>query len=1567
MKAIILFRNVLKTVIFILSLVWTSLGAFAQCPIVTDSNPPPVCDTAGLTYQSLTTLLIADGVIIDNGATIVYYDALVGGNQIDNDALTIESLFYVDDNNTGVDCSPRQEINISFAISASNNQFEEFYCSDENPTVQTFIDDALQSSIPFEGSVIVYNDFATNDIALPTQAITSNLAFEIVFVDAAGCKSQLEDGLAIYIEKPDSPLIPSPQSFCNPNGTVFTIADLDIGAAANIEWYNSSDASGAKLTSTTVINDGDILFAVVSTFPFPCDSETTQVDIIIDEPFDPGTPGNDEFCDNNIPVVDIDLFLYLGGSKDSNGTWSGPTTITSNPEGTTNISTLGVGVYNYTYTVPVNGTCPEDTSNVTITIYETYSSGVVSTGNPASYCEMDLPATFDLSALLDNEDPNGQWTQGTLSTDPVVTSPIDLSGFIPGTYNFTYTQNGLPNPCPEESRTVQVIVLQDPDAGNAINQLFCENDLVAKSPFDLFDALDGTQDDNSGTWTDASNATISNSIDITGFTVEGSPYQFTYTISNGMCEDMEIISITVETAPESGTPVGTIPEYCEGAASASYDLFDLLNGEDQTGAWFMGTDNTGTAISNPTDLSGLTAGTYNFTYDVNAIGSCDDVLVTVSIIINPLPNTGIPTPAIFCENDVAGNSPLDLLGQLAGNDSGGGWSDDNTSGALTGTDVNLNLLSIGSYNFTYSITDANGCSNSSTVVITVEDAPESGTANAPLEFCISDITTGQGVNLFDLLEGEDQSGVWNDDTPSGALSGNTLTIDGLVAGTYNFTYDVNAIGSCDDVMVTVSVIINPLPNTGIPTPAIFCENDVAGNSPLDLLGQLSGNDSGGTWTDDNATGALTGTDVDLNLLTIGSNNFTYSITDTNGCKNSSTVRVTITDAPESGSANSPLEFCVSNITIGQTVNLFDLLEGEDQSGVWNDDMSSGALSGNVVTIDGLTAANYNFTFDVNAIGSCDDVLVTVSIIINDTPAPTAAASQEFCDSATIADLVPTGTDIKWYADASGGSALDGTTALIDAETYYATQTDAATGCESSVRTLVTANIHQTPNSGGLNTTSIVACNDNNNIDLFAGLDSTQDAGGVWNNDDSVGSLTGNMLDATGALAGTYNFTYLVTALSPCIDASTTISVTIDAPLNAGTSPSPLEICSNNGTIDLFTLIGSADVGGTWTPAMASTTGVFDPLVDGPTTYTYTLTNACGTFSSDVEVNVTQAPNAGTDNSLSMCVIDGTIDLFALLGSAQTGGTWFPTLTSATGVFDPLVDPAGVYTYTITATSPCLTDSNAKITVTVNNSATPIVVNPDPKYCKADSPIVSDLNVNITALGTINWYDDTALTIPLNATDILVDGEDYYATQTNSTGCESTGNVKVDVTVNDTPTPTMIDPNAEYCINDNPSINNLSLNITGYNATTNNIAWYDSETGGTAIDNSSLLTNITYYVALIDAVTDCESSERLEVTPNLAACGVLKLPDGFSPNDDGVNDTYEVDNLAILYPNFDIEIYNRYGNIVYKGKASSPRFDGRSTQSRTLGNGDLPVGIYFYIFKFNDGVNKPEQGKLYLSR
>ena len=1393
------------TKVFVTSLMvflWATVSLNAQCPTVTDPTPPPICNGAGYTLSDLSD----DYATEVGGNGIVWYNAATGGSGLDSNQLAQEGVYYIDDNSGA--CGTRESITISFQVEPvpPGGSLDKFYCSNENATIQDYIDDALALYIPGGGSVSVYYDLALTNQANSTDIVANGIVtYYMVFSDGV-CTSQIKLGKTIVSNSPADPTPPSTQAFCSDSNS--TIGDLDPGTTATYIWYNNVDGFGdpippALLPSTALV-DGATYYVQIDE-PL-CDSNAIPVTVTINDPFEPGTSGSLEYCNDNVPTTDFDLFDELDAPKDTNGTWSNDASLTTTNGnlGTVNISTLTTpGVYTFTYTVPANGACPENSADVTITINETFTSGDISASNPATYCEQDLPTAFDLFTLLDNEDPGGQWTQGTLSTDPIVSSPIDLTmgAFTPGTYNFTYTQNLLTS-CDDNFRTVQVVVLQDPNAGVADDQTFCENNLTTNSPFDLFDALTGPYD-SGGTWTDATSTTISDplNIDITGFTVVGSPYEFTYTVDNGTCTDDETISITIVPAPESGTANPPV-EFCEGVAPASFDLYSLIEGESGTGTWTN--NNTSTIVTNPEnlDLSGFTTDTYNFTFNIDPINTCDDIDVVVSIIINPLPNTGIPNnPPPFCENDPAlSNTAFDLFTLLNGPvDSGGTWSDDSTapvSGALSGNILDLSQLVVNPYNFTYSITDANGCTNSSTVVITIEEAPESGTANPPEEFCIAEVTLGQTYNLFDLLTGEDQTGAWNDDDNSLALSGNTVTLDGLAQGTYNFTYDVDAIGTCDDVDVTVR------------------------------------------------------------------------------------------------------------------------------------------------------------------------------IIINDTPVPTAASPQEFCDTATVADLVASGNTIQWYDNPTGGSPLTGTSSLTDGGTYYATQTDATTGCESSIRTEVIATIYQTPDAGALAATPIITCNDTT-IDLNSGLDGTQDSGGVWyEGSDNTGTVVVNptTYNVTGFSANNYQFTYYVTASAPCVDDSITITITIEAPLTSGTSNGDRAFCSSDAIFDLDSNLTGASSGGEWTFNSAPVSNLFDPSTVQSGTYTYTTANTCGSSSTSFDITVTQAPNAGTDDSVLICVIDGVTDLFPLLGtSAQSGGTWSPALPSGTGEFDPNADAAGVYTYTVAAVSPCTTNASASITVTVDDSTAPVVVNLNPEYCLVDNPTVSNLDSALTITGTVTWYEDAALTIVANSTDSLIDGEDYYATQTNSSGCESSTNVQVTVTVNDTPTPILFTSNQELCINDNPTISELTSNID-YDSSMYDAVWYDADSGGSVVSEGTSLSNgATYYAVLVDLATGCESSVRLAVTPDLTSCGKLIIPDGFSPNGDGVNDTFDMDNLGIIHPNFEIEIYNRNGNIVYKGNANTPRFNGKSNQSGTVGNGDLPVGVYFYIFSYNDGENKTEQGRLYLSR
>ena len=91
-----------------------------------------------------------------------------------------------------------------------------------------------------------------------------------------------------------------------------------------------------------------------------------------------------------------------------------------------------------------------------------------------------------------------------------------------------------------------------------------------------------------------------------------------------------------------------------------------------------------------------------------------------------------------------------------------------------------------------------------------------------------------------------------------------------------------------------------------------------------------------------------------------------------------------------------------------------------------------------------------------------------------------------------------------------------------------------------------------------------------------------------------------------------------------------------------------------------------------------------------------------------------------------------------------------------------------------------------------------------------------------------------------------------------------------------------------------------------------------------------------------------------------------IPDGFSPNGDGINDTFIIPPLREFFPDFTLMIFNRYGNIIYKGDADSNDWNGRSSEGG-LGSDILPVGVYFYILELNDDKNEPIQGRVFLNR
>ena len=101
---------------------------------------------------------------------------------------------------------------------------------------------------------------------------------------------------------------------------------------------------------------------------------------------------------------------------------------------------------------------------------------------------------------------------------------------------------------------------------------------------------------------------------------------------------------------------------------------------------------------------------------------------------------------------------------------------------------------------------------------------------------------------------------------------------------------------------------------------------------------------------------------------------------------------------------------------------------------------------------------------------------------------------------------------------------------------------------------------------------------------------------------------------------------------------------------------------------------------------------------------------------------------------------------------------------------------------------------------------------------------------------------------------------------------------------------------------------------------------------------------------------------------------LGIPEIFSPNNDGIQDYFRIKCIE-NYPDAKIEIYNRWGNLVFTkehyGNSSvwgetDAWWDGYSDNKLTMGKEKLPPSTYYYILFLNDG-SKPRNGYIFLNR
>jgi len=124
-----------------------------------------------------------------------------------------------------------------------------------------------------------------------------------------------------------------------------------------------------------------------------------------------------------------------------------------------------------------------------------------------------------------------------------------------------------------------------------------------------------------------------------------------------------------------------------------------------------------------------------------------------------------------------------------------------------------------------------------------------------------------------------------------------------------------------------------------------------------------------------------------------------------------------------------------------------------------------------------------------------------------------------------------------------------------------------------------------------------------------------------------------------------------------------------------------------------------------------------------------------------------------------------------------------------------------------------------------------------------------------------------------------------------------------------------------------------------------VLWTPAQDISSVVDENPTvnpLETIVYYLSATDA-DGCFGLDSVIVTVE----EVVDPVGGFSPNGDGVNDMFIIDRIED-YPNAVVQIFNRWGNLIFESQAGYP-----TPWNGTYKGKSLPVGTYYYVIDLND--------------
>lgn len=580
------------------------------------------------------------------------------------------------------------------------------------------------------------------------------------------------------------------------------------------------------------------------------------------------------------------------------------------------------------------------------------------------------------------------------------------------------------------------------------------------------------------------------------------------------------------------------------------------------------------------------------------------------------------------------------------------------------------------------------------------------------------------------------------------------------------------------------------------------------------------------------------------------------------------------------------------------------------------------------TLTGLCGGTY-FVQMTDAQGCIRNASVTINSASSLTITPAVIQPSCTINNGSIVVSVSGGTPSYTYAWLPAGNTA--TLSNIGPGNYSLTVTDNA-GCSKTLTFPISNQNGPTLSASSLSATCNGSCNAVATVSVTSGAAPFTY---TWSGGTAVNSATTSI--SSGLCSGLITVT--VTAFNGCV---TVQNLNIGQPtaIALGVPIISTPRCNNdcNGSINLIPSGGTLPYTYTWNP-----TGSTNPL-----------TNLCaGNYIASV-IDANGCVNTGTytlinppvmllgvtiTNASCNTALDGAITTTVSGGVPAYTYTWTGpaaftnTSSSITNIL------SGTYSLSLVDFAGCRKDTTMLVASTITVLA---VAGNDTTFCQAASYILNGTN-SVNGI-TYQWFQSPSAvpiaTVVTTTVNPSIGTSTYVLVATNGS-CVHRDTVRL--TSNPLP---IVDagPNFTITVLTSTIIGGSPTGPTGSTFTWTPSSSLDNSNISNPVASNTL--NTTYTVTVTDG-NGCVASDTMHVYIYPA----VVIPNGFSPNGDGKNDTWVIDNIQ-QFPDCEVEVYNRWGEQLFYSKGYATPWNGR------FNGKELPVGTYYYIINLKH-INFPK--------